>query len=236
MTPGATALQRIPCDAVLGGDVGGQRCQPALGRGVRSPAQPADDSKGRRDIDDRRAGPHVRQHVSCQPERRLQHDVEEVVQGVVIGVVQRRRVADSGIVDQEVDVAPALDRGEDDSGRPVAVGEVDRHRCDAFTIAGRCGQFVQSGLDYGRWPARPCPSRPAWSHIRIRFHRLRRSRSLPASHPSIVIRAAWIWCLSTLPASFLGRASQMTTCSGVLKVATPWDCRKTRRLSTSGSC
>ena len=67
----------------------------------------------------------MRYHVACQPERRAQHQAEEVVQGLVVGLVQRLGAADSRVVDEEIDAAPTLHGEVDDSGGRVVGGQVD---------------------------------------------------------------------------------------------------------------
>ena len=144
--PGSDGVAADAVRPVLAGDVGGQRGQPAFGRGVRAAAKPAHDGEGRRDVDDGRSGFHVRQHISREPKRRPQHHVEEVIQGLVVGAVQRRRVPHSGVVDQEVDPTPLLDGGLDNARGSVVIGQIDCHRRDSVGIAYCCGQFVESFL------------------------------------------------------------------------------------------
>ena len=89
ITPGATALQRMPCAPYWQAMWVVNAVSPPLAAEYGAPAQSADDGERRRDVDDGRAGLHVRHHVTRQPERGAQHHVEEVVQCLVVGFVQR---------------------------------------------------------------------------------------------------------------------------------------------------
>ena len=96
-------------EPVLGGDVGGL---------VRRGAQAVD----RADVHDPAPAllVHVRQGAADQPERRLQHQPQDVGEPVDRELVDRRHVLEAGVVDQDVD-------GEVERVDRVEVGQVDGH-------------------------------------------------------------------------------------------------------------
>ena len=86
-------------------------------------------------------GCHMRYHVARQPERRAQHQTEEVVERVVIGLVQRLGAADPRVVDEEVDAAPTLHGKLHDARRRVVGGQVDGDGRHPVGVADRLFQF-----------------------------------------------------------------------------------------------
>ena len=144
--PGGDGVAADAVRPVLAGDVGGQRRQPALGRGVGPPRSPPTTAKVEVMLMIADPGCHVGQHVAREPKRRPQHQIQEVVQRFVVGFVQRLWAADSGVVDQEVDVTPAVDREVHDALRRVVVGQVDGDGRDPRGIADGLFQLGQSLL------------------------------------------------------------------------------------------
>ena len=65
------------------------------------------------------------ERLADQSERRAQHQREHIVEGRVIGLVDRLGTAYSRVVDEDVDAAPAGDRPLDDPPGRRIVGQVE---------------------------------------------------------------------------------------------------------------
>jgi hypothetical protein len=111
-----------PLWTVLTGNMSGECRQSALRGRISTTPHAAHDRKCRGDIDDRRAGFHVRQNVARQAERCSQHETNEVVERLVVCFMKRLGTADARIVDQEVNVPPSGNGQVHDPLRCVIVG------------------------------------------------------------------------------------------------------------------
>ena len=196
-----------PCLAVTYADLYARGAQPVDGAHVHDPA-PA-------------AAVHVRQRAADQPERRLDHQPQDVAEAVDRELVDRGDVLQAGVVDQDVDVeVQGVDR--------VEVGQVDGHRGAAHLLGGggrgvgvpvdhddrapRLGQPGRAGAPDARRPAGDeCAPSVQNPPVAMAARTLARIRPEVAAH-----RRGWR-CPGSLPT---GQSSRCAS-SSVVRAARP---------------
>ena len=137
----------------------------ALGCRIGPAAKPADQRVGRTDIHDRRLRAEHLERLTAHTERRAQHEIEEVVERFVIGLVHRLGTAYAGIVDEVIQPAKLLDGETDGLLGTILGGHVDGERRErgreprAFLFHLRELVRIAAYTDYGNSRFQECACR-----------------------------------------------------------------------------
>ena len=140
------------------------------------------------------AGLHGATGGSAEHQYRADHHVDGVLVRGGVGVGQRVRDTEAGVVDQQVDRLLGAGQPVGDPLHVVAVAEVGRHHLDLDTVGGR--ELAWPCRPAGRRPWRPAPGRrrvrPGPGRRRPRSPRYRRSPT-QSSWDDTLGRGSGVW-------------------------------------------